>query len=178
VADLRDVAVTGEYGRGNAFLAFSPDGRLLACGGRDGVARVYDVSSRREKMRLSEPGSLLRSVAFSPDGKTLATGTERGEVPQVGDVCLWDLATGRELRRFPKAGPLAVFSPDGKALAIYAADNFHRSIALCETDTGAELRRLAHPAAVNRVAFSMDGKMLAAITDQYTRQGPALRGKA
>src|SRR5262245_51448316 len=39
-------------------------------------------------------GDYVNSVAFSPNGKTLASGSS-GKT-----ICLWDVATGRELRRF------------------------------------------------------------------------------
>ena len=62
--------------------------------------------------------SELRFAALSADGKTLATGG--GFQP----TRLWDVASGRELRRFQTPGKIrdrivdcADLSPDGKTLA-------------------------------------------------------------
>src|SRR5262249_62047261 len=54
------------------------------------------------------------SVAFSPDGKTLAVGT------QFNTIHLWEVATGRERRRFAgDRGTIKAlaFTPDGRLLA-------------------------------------------------------------
>ncbi|MHC4692875.1 MAG: WD40 repeat domain-containing protein [Planctomycetota bacterium] len=54
-------------------VAFSPDGRRLATGG-DGreAVKLWDVSTRRELLRLPGQGTLFSYVAFSPDGIWLA----------------------------------------------------------------------------------------------------------
>jgi RNA polymerase sigma factor (sigma-70 family) len=92
-------------------LCYSRDGKLLASAGGDGRILVREAATGKTLRRLEG-----RCVAFSPDGKLLATAT----ADQKAVIKLWDLATGRELRRLHghrAAIYHLAFSPDGKTLA-------------------------------------------------------------
>jgi hypothetical protein len=84
-------------------------------------------------------------VAFSPDGKQLASTSGTWSEPEiVGEVKLWDVATGKELLTLPARDTKAVwsvcFSPDGKTLVTASRDH---TIRLWEVATWQE--RLALP---------------------------------
>ena len=66
-------------------MAFSPDGRMLASGFRDGTVVVWDARQRRRLEELAGHTGPVYSVAFGPDGRTLASGGSDGT------VVLWDL---------------------------------------------------------------------------------------
>ena len=71
-------------------LAFSPDGRLLASGGWDRSARIWDLTAG-QSANLTGLGGGVRAVAFTPDGRELLIGG--GKI-----VRAWDPATGRPRR--------------------------------------------------------------------------------
>ena len=69
-------------------VAYSPDGRTIASGGRDDTVRLWDAETGQLKTTLIGHAHDVRSVAYSPDGDTLVSGGEDGTVR------LWDTATG------------------------------------------------------------------------------------
>jgi WD40 repeat protein len=90
--------------------AFSPDGRWLATGGSDGLARIYDAVRLTEKAQLRGHLLGIHSIAFSPDGQRVLTASGGREA-----LKLWDVASGREVLTLAGEGstfPFAAFSAD------------------------------------------------------------------
>src|SRR5713101_6222702 len=71
-------------------IAYSPDGKTLASGGRFPGLRLWDAETGRLLKRPSQSG--VNSLAFSPDSKMLLVSD--------GLPTLIDVASGKELGRF------------------------------------------------------------------------------
>jgi WD40 repeat protein/serine/threonine protein kinase/tetratricopeptide (TPR) repeat protein len=137
-------------------VAFSPDGRLLACTGWDpyrksktppNTVEVWDLHTGQQVQALTGPGAGMR-VTFSPDGKLLAASGPTGPAQ------LWDVAKGTLVRAWAEGGP-ASFSRDGKRLAM----SLNGALLVADVATGREVHRF--PAPRGRVAFRPDGRVLA-----------------
>jgi WD40 repeat protein len=121
---LYSVDIDDGYGSGFA-AAFSPDGKLLATGGGDGVVKFWDAKAGKPNGRtfIGNPG-WVRSVGFDPTGRLLLTaGTD-------GLVRLWDVKArseyGAPLPGLEGIESHAVFSPDGTH--VVAVDDNGRAI--------------------------------------------------
>jgi WD40 repeat protein len=146
-------------------LALSADGKTLARAGQTSVG-LWDVATGKEKRLLdtTTDGSPF-CVAFSPDGRTLVTGEYFGKP----GVRAWDAATGKELFAvkdlpagyFPRAVAVA---PDGKTFAHTGEGGV---VFLRDSTTGKELRRFKTEHDTHGIAFSPDGRTLAASVSQY-----------
>jgi WD40 repeat protein len=79
------------------FVAFSPDGKLLASGHQNGrthrnvLVRVTDLATGKEIALFKGVSGPIFSLSFSPDGKTLACGSTMAQGSPDDSINLWEL---------------------------------------------------------------------------------------
>jgi WD40 repeat protein len=144
-------------------LALSPDGRYALSSNIDETLRLWDVNTGQEVRRFE--GSVQSSaLAFSPDGRLALSGSLdawKGDVFVRADysIRLWDVATGKEVRRFlgHTASLMRVaFTPDGRQVLSAGYDS---TLRLWDVQTGRLLRVFQSPAAILRMDLSADGRL-------------------
>jgi WD40 repeat protein len=160
----RAIRVFEKHAAGVHGVAFGPDGRWLASGWGDGMVRIWDtkdpVGAARE---LPGHDGAVERVVFLPDGRLASAGgrSATSATSGLGEVKIWDLATGRVLNLRGHTGLVEglACSTDGRRLATGSDD---RTVKVWDTTTGAEVFNLrGHTGGVLCVAFSPDGQRIA-----------------
>lgn len=149
----------GTMGRSVTSVAFSPDGRILATGGVESKANV-DIAAM---MSGAMSGQRQKKGSKQPDPADMMRDLK---VEAVGQVQLWDVASGSEigaLKGHSRGVTKVAFSRDGKLLASGGSDN---TIRIWDVEARRELRTLTgHTSTVESIAFTPDGRLLASASD-------------
>jgi WD40 repeat protein/tetratricopeptide (TPR) repeat protein len=144
--------------------AFSPDGTLVATTDESSQAEIRNVANGTLVGKTLVHDRPVSCVAFSPDGKSVLTGTAPPDRPNQGRALRWDVATGGlawSTEPHPGWHVYGVaWSPDSKTIATGAND---RHVRLFDAANGKLVgTSWENPEQVSRVAFSPDGRLVAA----------------
>jgi WD40 repeat protein len=168
----------GPQSDANSPFALSGDGKRLAFV-KDGTIRLWDVNSGEEGAQLAQPGKAFR-LSISSKGQVLVAADGR-------TVTLWDLSTGKVLRKLPASEEqedgqplrggrqpqiisLSALSPDGQIIAGVMSTRPQLFLHVWETRTGKELHVVRLTERVpSSLTFLPDGKRLALADHQGVR---------
>jgi RNA polymerase sigma factor (sigma-70 family) len=164
VAGRKELQAIGGHSGFLTCLFFAPDGKTFVSASTDGTFCFWEAATGKELRRIKTPTKArhVEGLALSPDGKTVASwGQDDGPGLQVqGQVHLWDVDTGREVRAWNSNGTRSLaFSPNGKLIAEGSGTDL--LVRVRDVATGKEVHSLGkHHGGVTAVVFSPDGKTL------------------
>jgi len=152
-------------------FAYSPDARLLATLGSDGIVKLWNTETRIEINTFS--GYRTVGIAFSPDGKTIAA------LGKDNVIRLFNTASGQLQRRLAEINrskvnhekdsadlfnlPVSIaFGPEGR----FIVSGSENGVRVWDVASGKHVRTLLKDKVVPLVAISPDGNHIAAAVDE------------
>jgi WD40 repeat protein len=144
---------------GLSAVVFTPDGKELATGSGDGTVKFWEPMRWQEAATYTNHGGALRGLTFGPDGSTLAA-IDRGGTFRVCDALTLKERATAPLQLKTRRVTCAALTPDGSALAVGGVND---TVELLRKGKGKDPTILkAPPGVIHALAFSADGKILAA----------------
>ncbi len=146
-------------------LSFSPDGKHVATGDRDGIVWIWSLDDGEQVAALEEPdGGFMCAIDYHPSGKLIAS--SRWD----SIVHIWDVEKEQIVHTLDIAtnymGTVFQFSPNGEIMAGVVQEDWEYIVRLWTVDGQEKLADLPIPKAVIDLSFSPDGTMLA-VSSEY-----------
>lgn len=146
---------TRQHRGGILAVAVSPDNRLVATGGQDGALRLWDLPSGKLVRIFVGSDFPIQSIAWSHDTHYLAVVSRESLIEPTR---IWEAATGRRVRQLPRTSRV-VWSPRALVTAVVTDD---RMVELRDMQSGRTVRRWELSEPIGTLAWSLDGRRIAA----------------
>ena len=141
-------------------VSFSPDGKTIAMGDYAGRIGLYSVATGEFIQAFNPLSSAVWELDHSPSGDKLASASF------YSGMHLWDITNREPLWNYGEKDRLRVLSvdydPTGETIACGTLSN---GVMIVNAKTGQRIKHLPLPVPVGDVAFSPDGRWLAAGSD-------------
>jgi len=149
-------------------VRLTPDGQTLSVLWNQEIT-IFDVASGKEQRKMSTTSPWFGGLAVSADSTSVLSTFERPAPPGDGEPTtgaqFWDLKTGQPGPQITLPAGLKVMrmacSPDGRFVAVTSGMGVSE-IRVFDAKTREELQLLKCPGRASAVAFSHDGRRLAA----------------
>ena len=141
-------------------ITFSPDGTLLASGGRDTDIRLWNIATHKQIHAFTGHNAGVHSVDFSPDG-TFLTSASSDDTVRVWSLEKKQQVAALDVRKVADQIPTQViFSPNGSVIVIAA---YNGQLILWNFQTKQILHQIDRQSGSPSIALSRDGKTLLSI---------------
>lgn len=143
-------------------VAISPDGKIIASGSLDRTIKLWDLATGKLLENITQHSGAVTCITFSRNGETLASSSARPD----GSIKLWNINTGQLTGTLRTDNWIVLnvwsiaLSPDGKTLV--SGHHADSTVKIWDVTNQRLLHTLkGHGWAVNSVAFSPDGQIVA-----------------
>jgi WD40 repeat protein len=145
-SDRKILTINGTY----IFARWSPDGRHIVTGSRDGSIKIWNALNGQE-IRSSIRHGNLSTLVYTPDGKTIITGGEK-------NIIAWNVETGKKLWEGSISDNVSAVetSMDGKMILAKAEDSSISLISVINENIMVQ----NFDGKTNSASFSADGKWI------------------
>ncbi len=151
-------------------VAWSPDGSQWATAAADGICRVFDTQTGKQRIHYAGHSRAVLAIAYLPAGKLIIS----AGVDQT--LQLWESSTGKQLRsldnHLASVNDLAVRPgglPDAPPVVVSVSDD--RTVRFWQPTIGRLMRFARLPSPPRAVGWSADGKqILVGCTDGKARR--------
>lgn len=153
-------------------VALSADGRRVLTSSNDGTARIWDLASHTEVLKMQGGGAVRDAVFDTADERVAAVSAD-------GAVRIWNAGTGALVKAFAAGTkePLrsVAFDPAGTRLVVASDDGLARIFDSADGSLKATLK--GHEDAVSTAVFSADGTQLLTVSAKAAKLWSAADGK-
>lgn len=149
-------------------LAWSPDGKRIASASGDHTVQIWNASNASHVLTYREDRLDISAVAWSPNGELIVSGDINGAIQ------VWNATSGQIVSTYQKHSSAIyslAWSPDNQDIASASGDGTLQvwqassGSLLFEVKNAVTARGITFPQAWNAVAWSHNGRYLAAGTD-------------
>lgn len=143
-------------------LAFSPTGKALAIGYKNGSIQFWEVPSLEKSTKLKEHNVSITLLSFSPDGTLMAS------AHQDKSILIWNIEEEKlvkKLTKLPAQVSTLAFSSDGKLLAIGSDDGL---LKIWEVPQSNENKSSFQKALIKLKSFLLGNQKYAAVIQGHT----------